>query len=228
MITERIREIKATIEAAAVSSGRSPDEIRIVAAAKTQPVSRIKEAIEAGITVIGHNYVQEAISENVKDRPAGVEIHMIGHLQRNKANKAVEIFDVIQTLDNERLAEALDRKAREINKTIGTLIQVNLAEEPQKSGIHSSELEGLISTIRKFNNLKPMGLMTMPPFFDDPENARPFFSKLRELRDSLIEQGVMSEDMTELSMGMTGDFEAAIQEGATLVRIGTALFGPRG
>lgn len=228
MIAERIREIKARIEAAAVSSGRSPDEIRIVAAAKTQRASRIKEAVEAGIKVIGHNYVQEAIEENVNDRPVGVEIHMIGHLQRNKANKAVEIFDVIETLDNERLAGALDRKAAEINKIIGALIQVNLAEEPQKSGIHSDELEGLISTIREFNNLKLMGLMTMPPFFDNPEKARPYFSKLRELRDRFIKEGILAEDMTELSMGMTGDFEAAIQEGATLVRIGTALFGPRG
>jgi hypothetical protein len=198
-----------------------------VAAGKTQTASSIIEAINSGVRIIGHNYVQEAISENVEDRPGDCEVHMIGHLQKNKVNKAIRIFDVIETLDNTGLAEALHKSAEREGKRMGVLIQVNLAEEPQKSGIHVNDLEDLINKVRELERLNLLGLMTMPPFFDEPQRTRPIFSRLRELRDALMGRGVLSNEMKELSMGMTGDFEVAIEEGATLVRIGTALFGPR-
>ncbi len=227
MIGDNLRAIKARIREAARRVHREPDEIRIVAAAKGQGKAKIVEAIREGITIIGHNYVQEALSEKPETAGAQAAYHMIGHLQKNKAGKAVGLFDVIETVDDQDLAAVLDRRAREINRLIGVMIQVNVGEEPQKSGTSPEGAEGLASAIREMPNLRLMGLMTMPPFFDQPERARPFFSALRELRDRLMQCGVLTSDMAELSMGMTGDFEVAVEEGATLVRIGTALFGPR-
>jgi hypothetical protein len=228
MLNENLNRIQERIARAASVAHRAAEDIRIVAAAKTQTASKIKEALDAGIRIIGHNYVQEAMAESVDQRPPDSQIHMIGHLQRNKANKAVELFDVVETVDNEGLAQALDKRARAANRTIGILIQVNLAEEPQKSGIHKDDLEQLINVVRSMENLRLLGLMTMPPFFDDPDRARPYFSQLRETRDRFYDRGILTKEMNELSMGMTGDFEVAIEEGSTLVRIGTALFGPRG
>jgi hypothetical protein len=152
---------------------------------------------------------------------------MIGHLQKNKVTKAVELFDVIETVDNLALASALERRASAVNRTIGVMIQVNLAREPQKSGVAEESLEELVYAIRQLSSIKLIGMMTMPPFFDDPDRARPFFARLRKLKEHLIASGMAVPEMKELSMGMTGDFEAAVEEGATLVRIGTALFGPR-
>jgi pyridoxal phosphate enzyme (YggS family) len=154
-------------------------------------------------------------------------MHMIGHLQRNKAGRAVDLFHVIETVDDSKLASALDSRAETAGRTIGVMIQVDLAGEVQKSGIREEEVERLAEQIRGLSALKLLGLMTMPPFFDDPDRARPYFARLRKLRDKLIACGTLSPEMNELSMGMTGDFEVAIEEGATLVRIGTALFGPR-
>ncbi|MEJ2717805.1 MAG: YggS family pyridoxal phosphate-dependent enzyme [Deltaproteobacteria bacterium] len=139
----------------------------------------------------------------------------------------MDLFDVVETVDNSRIASALDSRAATAGRTIGVMIQVNLAGEVQKSGISEEEVEGLAGQIRELSSLRLMGLMTMPPFFDDPDRARPYFARLRELRDKLITSGALSSEMKELSMGMTGDFEVAVEEGATLVRIGTALFGPR-
>jgi hypothetical protein len=152
---------------------------------------------------------------------------MIGHLQRNKAGKAVDLFDMVETVDDVRLASALDNRASLAGKVIEVLIQVNPAAEPQKSGIPEDQVEALVEAVGRMSFLRLKGLMTMPPFFDDPDRARPYFARLRELRDRLISKGILAQDMTELSMGMTGDFEVAVEEGATLVRIGTALFGPR-
>lgn len=227
MIADNLAEIRERIGVSASRSGRSVDEIRIVAAAKGQGRNRIEEAVGAGICLIGHNYVQEAATEALPTAVKGVEFHMIGHLQKNKAGKAVELFDVVQTVDDGRVAEALDRRCQVLGKTIGVMIQVNLAKEPQKSGIGAEEVEELAEAIRNLPRLRLLGLMTMPPFFDDPDRAGPYFAALRNLRDGLLASGVLSPEMTELSMGMTGDFEAAVEEGATLVRIGTALFGPR-
>ena len=228
LIKETFDSLVQRIALAALHVGRDPQSIRIVAAAKTQSSAIAEEAVRAGVTIIGHNYVQEAIRERPRPECGSFEYHMIGHLQRNKARKAVEIFDVIQTLDDAATAVALDHAAHELVRRPGVLVQINLASEPQKSGVPEMEALALIQSVESLNNLRLLGLMTMPPFFDDPDAARPFFRRLRELRDDFIARGAMSGSATELSMGMTGDFEVAVKEGATLVRIGTALFGPRG
>lgn len=227
MITQNLAKIRARIATGAIRAGRNPDEVRVVAAAKGQGHQRIEEAIAAGIRIIGHNYLQEAEQESPAKMRDRVKLHMIGHLQRNKAGKAVDLFDMIETVDDVRLASALDNRASTAGRIIEVLIQVNLAAEPQKSGISEDQAEGLVEAIRSLACLRLKGLMTMPPFFDDPGRARPYFARLRDLRDGLISNGVLAKDMKELSMGMTGDFEVAVEEGATLVRIGTALFGPR-
>ncbi|MCX5863038.1 MAG: YggS family pyridoxal phosphate-dependent enzyme [Deltaproteobacteria bacterium] len=227
MIAENFAEIFMKIERAAARGGRSRDEVRIVAAAKGQGREKIEEALSAGVTIIGHNYLQEASREMPRQIPPEVEIHMIGHLQKNKAGKAVEIFHVIETVDSVDLAAALARRAEALGRNIGVMIQVNLAHEAQKSGIKEEMVPELIGAILRFPWLRLLGLMTMPPFFDQPEKARFFFARLRDLRERLMASGVLASDMKELSMGMTGDFDVAVEEGATLVRVGTALFGPR-
>lgn len=228
MIARNLATIRCKIAQAALRVGRAEDEVRIVAAAKSQDRKKIEEALASGLRIVGHNYLQEAQAEAPSPIPEGVKFHMIGHLQRNKAGKAVEIFDVIETVDDLRLAEALNRRAEAVGKIMGVMIQVNLAAEPQKSGISKDEVARLAESIRSLPFLTILGLMTVPPFFDDPDRARPYFAELRNLRDRLIAGGVFAPEMRELSMGMTGDYEAAVEEGATLVRIGTALFGPRG
>lgn len=225
MIIHNVKEIKNRIAAACARVGRDPEEVRITAAAKGQPRSKILEAISAGIKIIGHNYIQECVDQF--DPAAKVELHMIGHLQKNKANKAADLFDVIQTVDDPKLAAALDRRAEANVRSLGVMVQVNLGREPQKSGIDKEEIETVINSVRNSRNLRLLGLMTMPPFFDDPQRARIYFKGLRELRDELVSKGALTPEMRELSMGMTGDFEVAVEEGATIVRIGTALFGSR-
>jgi pyridoxal phosphate enzyme (YggS family) len=227
MIAENIAAIQARIREAALRANRDPEQVRIVAAAKTQSIEKVREAIDAGIHIIGHNYVQEAEAQALIKEEAHVEFHMIGHLQKNKAGKAVTLFDLVETVDNEKIASALDRRAGSEGRVIGVMIQVSLAGETQKSGVERADIEQLIQAIRGMPHLKLKGLMTMPPFFDQPERARPYFAQLRELRDQLIDSGSLTREMSELSMGMTGDFEVAVEEGSTLVRIGTALFGPR-
>ncbi|MEW6138999.1 MAG: YggS family pyridoxal phosphate-dependent enzyme [Thermodesulfobacteriota bacterium] len=227
MIANNLARINRRIADAANRVGRSESEVRIVAAAKSQGMAKIEQAIAAGIRIIGHNYLQEAERETPARMPEGVQLHMIGHLQKNKAGKAAELFDVIETVDDLRLAEALSRRAHALGKGLGVLIQVNLSGETQKSGISEEEVSALAQAIRGLPGLSLLGLMTMPPFFDDPDRVRPYFAHLRRLRDELIDSGVLSPGMKELSMGMTGDYEVAVEEGATLVRIGTALFGSR-
>lgn len=227
MIADNLANIRRRINQAAARSGRNPDEVRIVAAAKGQSLEKIQAALTAGIGIIGHNYVQEASRQPTLDQCRSAELHMIGHLQKNKAGKAVEIFHVVETVDSAALALALETKARRLGRVIGVMIQVNVSGESQKSGISEDEVEALAKTIRGLSSLRLQGLMTMPPFFDDSERARPHFVRLRQLRDQLVASGTLASNMRELSMGMTGDFEVAVEEGATLVRIGTALFGPR-
>ncbi|MGO9570058.1 MAG: YggS family pyridoxal phosphate-dependent enzyme [Desulfomonilaceae bacterium] len=227
MISETLALIGNKIAIAAARAGRKPEEVRIVAAAKGQGREKIEEVLAAGIRIIGHNYLQEAYRELPGKLSSEVEFHMIGHLQKNKAAKAAEVFNVVQTVDDVKLAEALNRHAAAANRIMGVMIQLNLAGEEQKSGIGEKEVERLAGSIRDLASLKLLGMMTMPPFFDDPDRARPYFARLRELREKLTGSGILSPDMNELSMGMSGDFEVAVEEGATLVRIGTMLFGPR-
>jgi len=198
-----------------------------VAAAKTVPPEKVRAAIEAGVNVIGENYVQE--TKRVKaqiDLP--VKWHLIGHLQSNKVKQAVHLFDVVETIDRQSLVKEFQQYASLADKRLELLVQVNLSGELSKSGVKPDEVLPLIETIAHSENLFCSGLMTLPPFFDEPERARHYFSELRELRDRLQPIVPGNVRLQELSMGMSGDFAVAIEEGATLVRIGTALFGPRG
>jgi pyridoxal phosphate enzyme (YggS family) len=227
-LAARLAGIRAQIEAAAQRSGRRPEEVTLIAISKTHPASSVKSLIELGTADVGENRVQEAeekINEIGRDE---VRWHLVGHLQANKARRAVNIFEVIHSVDSVDLARRLDRICiEEGRESLPILVQVDLGHEETKSGIDESELTHLVEALGPLTRLKFVGLMTLPPFFDDPEQSRPFFRRLRELRDELGRHGVFGERVGELSMGMTHDFEVAIEEGATMVRIGTAIFGER-
>jgi pyridoxal phosphate enzyme (YggS family) len=226
-LRKRLENVCRRIEAAAVASGRDPAGVRLVAVSKTIAAERIKEAIQAGVDVLGENYIQEA-RHKVKDLAhLAASWHFIGHLQTNKAKYAIRLFDLIHSVDTYKLAAELDKQAKKINKIQPILIQVNVAMEASKSGVSAKEVQNLLQRISTLKNVSVRGLMTMPPFFDSPERVRPFFAKLRDLRDHIRDVAITNVSMDELSMGMTGDFEVAIEEGATLVRIGTAIFGKR-
>jgi pyridoxal phosphate enzyme (YggS family) len=225
-VRERFESIQERVAAAALRSGRAPSEVCLVAAVKRVPVDRIVEAVEAGVKTLGENYVQEA--ERLKEQiPPPVHWHMIGNLQSKKARQAVRLFDVVETVDREKIVNELQRCAQEEGKRLDVMVQVDLAGEASKSGADPDQTRRLIETVAACENLRCVGLMTMPPFFDDPERTRPYFAELRRLRDRLQLSAPQGVPLKELSMGMSGDFEVAVEEGATLVRIGTALFGPR-
>lgn len=224
-IPERVRAVRRRIEEAAAACGRDPAEIRLVAVSKTWPPQAVVAAHEAGLGVFGENYVQEARDKIAALAALPLRWHLIGHLQTNKAKVAVRLFDLIHTLDSVRLAREIDRLAARLPKVQDVLIQVSLAGEETKSGASPAEVPALLAEASRLSHLRVLGLMTIPPYFDDPERARPYFARLRALRDRLEEKSGIA--LPELSMGMTGDFEAAIAEGATLVRIGTAIFGNR-
>lgn len=225
-VRKRLEGIMERVAAAALRTGRDPSEVRLVAAVKGVPVGTILEAVEAGVEMLGENYVQEA--QRLQDRiTQPVHWHMIGHLQGNKARQAVRLFDVIETVDRERIVQELQRCAHSQGRRLDTLVQVDLSGEVTKSGAKPDQTLRLIETVAVCENLRCVGLMTLPPFFDDGEGARPYFSELRKLRDRLQPLVPLGVELKELSMGMSGDFEVAVEEGATWVRIGTALFGPR-
>ena len=222
----RLQSVRKRIEEAAKTCGRSPESVRLIAVSKTIGTNRVREAIEAGVTILGENYVQEARSK-ISDLSAyPVSWHFVGHLQSNKAKYAVRLFNLIHSVDSIKLARELNKQAKKINKIQDILMQVNIGAESAKSGALAQDTKKLLQDVSNLDNLALKGLMTMPPFFNNPEKVRPFFAALRELRDHL-EQHLTNVTLNELSMGMTGDFEAAIEEGATLVRIGTAIFGAR-
>lgn len=187
----------------------------------------IREAIEAGVIILGENYIQEAHEKYNALSTYDVSWHFIGHLQTNKAKYAVRIFDLIHTVDSIKLARELEKQAKKAGKIQSILIQVNIGRESSKTGVSEQEALNLIREISPLENLSIKGLMTMPPFFDQPEKVRPFFSALRNLRDKIRDEDLPHVRMDELSMGMTGDYKVAIEEGATLLRIGTAIFGVR-
>jgi pyridoxal phosphate enzyme (YggS family) len=201
--------------------------VRLVAVSKTMPKEKLVAAVEAGVETLGENYVQEARDKFNDLYTLPVSWHFIGHLQRNKAKYVVKIFDLIHSVDSLKLAREIDKQAKKINKIQDILIQVNIAEESTKSGTRTEQTLEIIRDISLLENVAIKGLMTMPPFFNDPDRVQPFFIALRELRDQIKKENIPNVAMEELSMGMTGDFEVAIQEGATLVRIGTAIFGER-
>jgi PLP dependent protein len=225
-IKRNLEEIRQRLKDVAVRAGRDPQEVRLVAVTKTVGIERLKEAVAAGQSLFGENYVQEARAKIAALGP-GLTWHFIGHLQSNKARPAVELFDLIHSVDRLSLAQALEQAAARLGKVQDILLQVNLAGEETKSGEAPENVQALLGEISRMPHLRVLGLMTMPPWFDDPERVRPFFRDLRELRDRLRGLQLADGDLSELSMGMTGDFEAAVSEGATLVRIGTAIFGRR-
>jgi hypothetical protein len=223
-IRERLAAVRQRIAAAAARSGRPAAAVTLVAVSKTMSAATVREAVEAGVTILGENRVQET-ADKIGQVPGVAEWHLIGHLQTNKAKTAARLFECVHSLDSIRLAQALDQAAAEIGKRMRCLLQVNVGEEEQKSGAAAAEVRSLLDEALRLPSLKIEGLMAIPPFLSDPEEVRPFFRRLRELRDALVGEGAV---LPHLSMGMTHDFEVAIEEGATLVRIGTAIFGPRG
>jgi len=222
-----LERVKARIKATAKACNRPVASIRLVAVSKTMPAEVIREAIEAGVTDLGENYIQEAKEKVHALATYPATWHFIGHLQSNKAKYAVRLFDLIHSVDSLKLAKELDKFAGKIDKIQSILIQVNVAREDSKSGVYVEGTVQLLREISRLENISVKGLMTMPPYFNAPEKVRPFFAALRELRDQIIKEAIPNVSMDELSMGMTGDFEAAIEEGATMVRIGTAIFGGR-
>lgn len=215
-LRERLATVRERIERACASSGRDSSSITLIAVTKVFPAAVIREAYEAGLRDFGENYVQEFESKapQVQDL-AGARFHLIGHLQSNKAKKAAELFSVIQTVDSPKLARRLDETGRPLD----IMLEVKLSGEDVKSGADPAELPALIEAVRATRHLHLMGLMTMPPWSDDPEPSRPYFRRLRELASQF--------GLPQLSMGMSHDFEVAIEEGATHIRVGTALFGKR-
>jgi len=220
------RSILERIAGSAAKARRDPREIRLLAAAKSQSVDAICVAIAAGVKLIGENYVQEA-ADKKKLIAESIEWHMIGHLQRNKVRQAVELFDVVESLDSLALARELDKEGAKRGKTIRAFVEVNLGGEESKSGIAREQVSALLHGIGMLSHIRIEGLMTVPPFRENLEAIRPYFRALRELRDQLGDLHLPNVDLKELSMGMTHDYTAAVEEGATVVRVGTALFGPR-
>ncbi len=225
-IAANCRKVLERISEAAAKSGRDPNRVKLLAASKSQSASQIRAAMEAGIRLFGENYVQEAKAKREEIRDP-VEWHMIGHLQRNKVKVALELFDLIQSLDSVELARELDKEGKKRGKTVRAFVEVNLGGEESKSGVAKGEVASLLREVGKLSHLKVEGLMVIPPFRENPEEMRPYFRALKGLQADLVTLNISNVDLRELSMGMTHDYPVAIEEGATLVRIGTAIFGPR-
>ncbi len=221
-IAENLRSVRDRIEQAARKAGRNGSDVTLVTVTKTRSVAETREAVAAGATELGENYVQEAEAKFCELGRAA-RWHMIGHLQSNKARHAVEVFDLIHSVDGEGLAREIGRRAELLGKTIDALVEVRISGEATKSGVAPEDALGLVERISGIEGIRVCGLMGMAPFVSDPEETRPYFDKLRELWDKLPD-----EQRLYLSMGMTQDFEVAIEEGSNMVRIGTAIFGPRG
>jgi pyridoxal phosphate enzyme (YggS family) len=227
-LRERLDGVRRRIEASARGVGRDPSEVKLIAVSKTHPSESIRRAIEAGIRDLGENRVQEADEKIAELGRESARWHLIGHLQANKARRAVALFDVIHSLDTAALARRLDRLCEEAGRVVlPVLIQVDLGSESTKTGVSERELPGLVKAVGSCTHLRLDGFMTLPPFFDDRELVRPYFRRLVELRDEFKERVAFGAGQGELSMGMSHDYEVAIEEGATFVRVGTAIFGER-
>jgi pyridoxal phosphate enzyme (YggS family) len=229
-IAKNLTRVRERIEAAARRAGRRSQDIALMAVSKTFPAARIREAYDGGLRLFGENRVQEFAGkrESLRDL-THIEWHLIGHLQTNKASKAVELFGAIDAVDSLRVAQKLNASAQQLGKTLEVLIEINVGGEAAKSGVApgSRELDELLLAARDLEQLEFRGLMTVPPLTEDPQKARPYFRKLRELRDQIAARRLHAIDMNILSMGMSHDFEVAIEEGSTCVRVGTAIFGER-
>ena len=225
---ERLEDVRARVDTAARRSRQAANEITLIAISKTHPTKTLRAGLELGITDLGENRVQEAEGKILELGRTAARWHLVGHLQTNKAARAVKLFDCIHSLDSIDLAQRLDRGCvAEGREELPLLIQVDLGGEKSKTGIDPRALPELLSALGNCPRLRLLGLMTLPPYFENPDCARPYFKTLRELRDELQTQGHFGEGTGELSMGMSHDFEIAIEEGATMVRVGTAIFGER-
>lgn len=225
-IAENVARVRERMEAAAKRAGRDLGKIRLVAVSKTVGLERIIQAIDAGVDSLGENYVQEA-QEKVGALEKRVSWHFIGHLQSNKARVAARLFDWVHSVDSLKLAEELSRAGKQQNKILPVLLQVNLGKEETKFGAREEEVYRLLERMGSLPGVSIRGLMAMPPFFENPEESRPYFRALRMMAENVTKRQIPGVFMEELSMGMSNDFEVAIEEGATLVRVGTAVFGPR-
>ena len=226
-ILENLAQINERLHIACSSAGRDPEQVRLVGVTKTVAIERIRQAVAAGVSVLGENYVQEARRkiDNLADLKP--EWHFIGHLQSNKARVAVESFDWVHSLDRHSLAETLNREALKRGRPLPVLIQVNVGDEQSKSGLAPEQVPVFYRSIAPLEGLQVRGMMALPPYLDEPELVRPYFRQVVLLLEQLRHTAAHPEELTELSMGMSHDFEVAIEEGATLVRVGTALFGAR-
>jgi pyridoxal phosphate enzyme (YggS family) len=225
-IHENIQKVRRQIAAAADAAGRDPATVRLVAVSKTKPAAMVDEAYAAGQQLFGENYVQELVTKVTEVR-SPVEWHFIGHLQSNKVRQIAGLVTMIHSVDRLSLAEEIDRQWGRLGKSCAVLVQVNVSGEATKSGTTTAEALSLVRRVAAFPNLSVRGLMTMPPFFDEPEQSRPYFRELARLAREIERLSIPGVSMDELSMGMSGDYSAAIAEGATLVRIGSAIFGER-
>jgi len=225
MVKEKLDNVQERIKNAATRAGRDASDIVLVCAVKEADLEGINEAVEAGVRDIGENIVQDAVTRyELLNKKTELRWHFIGHLQTNKVKKAIRLFDLIHAVDSIRLAEELQRQAEKINKMQGILLEVNVSGEDTKYGIAPEKLDSIAKAVRDMKNLMLSGLMTIAPYSANPEDSRPHFRRLRELRDSFSSYNCENIDMRHLSMGMSGDFEVAIEEGADIVRIGSAIF----
>jgi pyridoxal phosphate enzyme (YggS family) len=225
-IADNIRTVKDRIASAAKRADRDPASVRLVIVTKTVDSERIKEAVDAGATILGENRVQEA-KEKIEKLGNVASWHLIGHLQVNKAKHAVKLFDLIHSVDNMELAAEIDKQSAKIGKVQNVLVEVNIAGEASKAGMAVKNAPALVREIAKHANITIQGLMTIPPYSEQPEDSRPYFCVLRELAENIARENIPNAAMKELSMGMSGDFEVAVEEGATMVRVGTSIFGER-
>ena len=225
-VADNLGNILARIENAALRRGRNPESVRLVAVSKTKPAEAVMEAVQAGQRIFGENYVQE-LTAKAAQVTGPVEWHFIGSLQSNKVKYIAGLVTMIHSVDRLSLAEEIEKQWGKLDKTCEVLVEINISGEISKAGADTIEALQLVRDIARLPHLRIKGLMTMPPFFDDPELARPYFRELRELAGTIAAENIPNVEMRELSMGMSGDFEAAIEEGATLVRVGSAIFGHR-
>lgn len=226
MLAENLQQVNANIEKACAAVSRDPGEVTLVAVSKTKPVSMLQEAYDASARVFGENKVQE-IMDKYDQLPSDIQWHMIGHLQRNKVKYIIDKVAMIHSVDSLRLAQTIEQEAAKKDICIPVLVEVNVAEEESKFGFHMNEVIPFLEEVSGFSHLKVMGLMTIAPFVDDPEENRDIFRKLKKLSVDIETKNINNITMSVLSMGMTGDYQVAIEEGATMVRVGTGIFGAR-
>ena len=226
MITENLKTVHSNIEAACRAVGRDPKEVTLIAVSKTKPVSMLQDAYDSGERCFGENKVQE-IMDKCPQLPADINWHMIGHLQRNKVKYIVDKVAMIHSVDSLRLAETIEQEAAKHQVTVPILLEVNVAQEESKFGLKISEVLPLVESIAKFPHIKIMGLMTIAPYVENPEENRAVFRQLKKLSVDIDTKNINNVNMSVLSMGMTGDYQVAIEEGSTMVRVGTGIFGER-